>query len=751
MPTYDKFLIAPFADGLRTDLEPWLIPDESFAVLYNAYVWRGRVRKRFGGQLMGSGADSSLTAPLLSRFRINIGTTAGGILAGTVPGDTFMVGQQFSVGDVIFTATNGTAGAQQMLRTDASAAAATYDTSTGAFNITGAPNAAPVYFYPLLPVMGLANYAIGAVNNHPSFGFDVNFAYEFVTNSWQRSAVADAPIFHGDDTNFFWTTNYTAVTSDQVALFVTNYNFTPGTPGADDDPMWYYCEQLTPEWGIFNPPFNAAGDIIYTAKIILPYKGMLLLLNVVEQDAAGTTNTVFINRCRYSWVGVPLTAAAPNNAFIQPDNIGYGGGGFVDAATDEAIVTAEFIKDRLIVYFERSTWELAFTGNHANPLIWQKINTELGAESTFSAVPFDKAILAIGNTGVHACSGANVERIDIKIPDQIFEIINKNEGVSRVVGIRDYYVEMVYWTFPNIDENADATFPNSVLVYNYKTNSWAFNDDCITMFGNFEQQSDITWADETMQWQQNNSTWSSGVQQSQFRQVIAGNQQGFVFIVAPDFPMNAPVMSVTNVALVGPLLLNLTVIDHTLAAGEFIYLSNMQGTGINPQIVEIQAIVDIDTIQIDTPPGFTGVYLGGGSIARVSIIDLLTKQFNPYVDQDRNVFISKVEFGVKRTSAGAITVDYFPSSSELSMVQNATATGTILGTSVLETSPYPVVPLEELQTRLWHPVYLQTEGESIQLHIYLSDDQMLNPDTAFSEFWLDGMLLYAIPTTSRMR
>jgi len=37
------------------------------------------------------------------------------------------------------------------------------------------------------------------------------------------------------------------------------------------------------------------------------------------------------------------------------------------------------------------------------------------------------------------------------------------------------------------------------------------------------------------------------------------------------------------------------------------------------------------------------------------------------------------------------------------------------------------------------------------LHIYLSDDQMLNPDTAFSEFWLDGMLLYAIPTTSRMR
>ena len=54
-----------------------------------------------------------------------------------------------------------------------------------------------------------------------------------------------------------------------------------------------------------------------------------------------------------------------------------GFGNAIDAATQEAIVSAEFLKDRLIVYFERSTWELVYTGNQIYPFTWQKINTEL--------------------------------------------------------------------------------------------------------------------------------------------------------------------------------------------------------------------------------------------------------------------------------------------------------------------------------------------------------------------------------------
>ena len=52
---FDRFLVG-FNDtnsGLQTDLRPWLIADNAFEVLNNAYVFRGRVRKRFGSQWMG--------------------------------------------------------------------------------------------------------------------------------------------------------------------------------------------------------------------------------------------------------------------------------------------------------------------------------------------------------------------------------------------------------------------------------------------------------------------------------------------------------------------------------------------------------------------------------------------------------------------------------------------------------------------------------------------------------------------------
>lgn len=843
---YDRFLIAPYNEGLVTSLEPWLIADEAFASLYNAYVWRGRVRKRFGGQLMGTTATSSLDAPLLSRFRtaipapltlgggagigitsaigtatnpalpvpwpefkvgqfFQIGlftytiaalgpailtpsagapaaihtfdtttgiysfttagnnlqifffpngddiTTAAGIANGVVDGAPYTIGRQFSIEDVIFTVVDPAPGANQMLRTDGSVEPATFNLATGEFHIeiVALPNR-QVYFYPGLPVMGLCNYQRGVINNQPSYGFDTKFVYLYTT-AWNRVGMAQNVQFHGTDSQFFWTCNWNGITDNQTALFITNFNATIGFPGANDDPMWYFNQDLGVPWAVFTPPFTAAPNPVKTivsARLIIPFKDRLLLLNTVEQTPGvpNPTNAAFTNRCRYSWNGSPFDA----RAFLQVNEVGFGGGGYIDAATEEDIISAEFIKDRLIVYFERSTWELAYTGNQVLPFVWQKINTELGAESTFSPVAFDKAVLGIGNTGVHACSGANVERIDTKIPEKIFQIANKNEGVSRVVGIRDYYVEMVYWTFPNITTKVAAKFPNSVLVYNYTNNSWSFNLDCITMFGNFEQQIDVTWEQWDMQWQQNNSTWSSGVQQSQFRQVIAGNQQGYVFIVAPNTPFNAPVMSITNITLVGGLL-NLTIIDHTLQVGEFIYLNDTQGVnGLARHIFEVEAVIDTDTIQIAPPETYAGIYTGGGNVTRVSRIDIITKQYNPYVDKGRDVYVAKIDFGVLATDSGAITVDYSPSSTALSMVESGAATGSLLGTSVLETFPYLTIPLESTQTRLWHPIYFQSEGECIQLQLYLADDQMLNNDIAFSDFWLEGMVLHTMATRSRL-
>ena len=752
---FDRFMIAPITTGWQTDLRPWLIPDDAFAQLENAYVFRGRVRKRFGSRLMGFGFDSSQTEQLFSRLRIMIDTTDGaGDASGTVPGSIFGIGQLFSIGDSIYTVDHtGTPAA--MLSTDGTTIIASYNTSTGAYVFTGAPINTDVWFYPAEPVMGLTQYEGAPINNWPAYAFDTQFAYVFAGGFWQRSGTGSNPIWHGTNDQYYWATNWQGLSPDEIFMFVTNFNATIGTPGVTDDPIWFFDGTT---WAKFNQDytiFNTAGDFIFTARIIIPFKNRLVMLNTIEQNAGMSTNTAFPQRARFCHYGSPFSGGPANPfAWLEPNQTNGAnvadGGGFIDAATDEQIVSAEFIKDRLIVYFERSTWELAYTGNQVYPFTWQKINTELGSEATFSSVPFDKVILTIGNTGVHACNGANVERIDSKIPDYVFTIIDKATGVARVAGIRDYYTEMVYWTFPAVQDEQNSIFSTKVLTYNYRNNSWAVNDDSITCWGYFEQQEVQTWASTPQTWEELLQQWDSGPEQAQFRQVIAGNQEGFVFIVSADITRNASALQITNLVTSGSGV-NFTVINHNIAVGEYIYVTNATGvTGINGGIFKVTNFINANTFAV-RPLSITGTYEGGGTIARVSNIGILSKQWNPYVNKGRDVYLARIDFGVTSTSFGQVTVDYYPSSTFLSMLDEGLGTRTLMGNGVLETSPYPTVPLEQLQTRLWHPIYFQTDGECIQISMYMNPTQITNVDIAFSDFQLEGLVLHTMPTSQRLQ
>lgn len=737
---FDKFLIGPVSIGLQTDLKPFMIPDEAYAQLTNAYVFRGRVRKRFGSRLMGTDQRSS-------RFRIaltggsGVGITdAFGAATGTVPGSIFDVGQIFSIGTALYTVNNPTPGPQPMLQT-VPTTTATFNISTGAYVFNGAPPLTQIFFYPAQPVMGFTLYEKGPINNQPAYGFDTQFAYVFSGGAWDRSMSGGNPVWHGDDTNFFWVANWQGVTDDLVSMFVTNFQVTNlnGPVAVTDDPLWTFDGTT---WSVFTPQFLTAGNKVQTARIIVAFKNRLVLLNTVELDAAGANNINYVNRARFSQNGSPFEGGLPNcaTAWLEQTQTGSHQAGFIDASTEEEIVSAEFIKDRLIVYFERSTWELAYTGNEIQPFVWQKLNTELGSESTFSTVPFDKEILTISNVGVHSCNGSNVARVDQLIPDQIFQIRNKNEGVKRVAGIRDYLAEMVYWTFPNSAQADQQIFPNRILVYNYKNGAWAFNDDCITAFGYFEQQTGLTWAMANFTWASTNATWSSGTLQANFRHVMAGNQQGFTFLIEPDVSANASVMQITDITGLSGIV-TLVIIDHTLSSDEFIRISNAQGVDIDGNFQVTR--VDKDTVTVMFT--MTGIYTGGGTASRVSRIDIKTKQWNFYQRQGKNVYIQKVDFNMTKTTSGQVTVDYFPSTTSQSILEESADTGANMGNGILETSPYDLIPLEAQQTQVWHPVFFQTSGETVQLRIFLSDDQLKDTLIADSDFELNALVIYAQP------
>lgn len=748
---YDKFLIAPLNSGLDRSLKSWMISDDAFERLNNAYTFRGRVRKRFGGKLSGQGATTAVQKSLYSRLAIsliNAGTGAAvktnagtGNAADRVPGRIFKKGQMFSVADVLFTVISDVAGAQPMLCTNSPTTSGTFNVTNGDFTITAGPLDTQVFFYPSEPVMGLDLYESGVINNHPAFAFDTQFAYKYAGGRWVQTPFPAGVPLHGNDTNFIWSANWNGLTPDLTYMFSSNYYAVnpTGAVSANDDPIYYYTGTT---WVAFTPTFLTAGDKILTAKIIVAFKDRLLFLRTIEVNAAGTTNTEHKGRCRFSHNGSPLAASA----WLEPNQATADGGGWVDAATEEAIISAEFIKDRLIVKFERSTWEVAYTGNQVLPFVWQKLNTEFGSESTFSSVPFDKVILTVGSNGITACNGSNVERIDSKIPDQVFKFESEAAGVIRVAGVRDYKTEMVYWTYPAFDKTKFSQFPNTVLVYNYKNQSWATNDDCITVFGYFEQTQDLTWAQKDYTWGEATWPWNSSVVKAASRQIIAGNQQGFVFVVDPGRNINAPVMQITNMAYATATgVLTLTIIDHTLMDGEFIKIKNYQGVTIGGYgIYKVSKVVDKDTIEILTTI-FTGAYLGGGVVSRVSMIDILTKRFNPYLNKGVRCLIANVEFAVQKTSSGQITVDHYVSSSTFSMLNEATINNVIMGSGVLETSPYADVAFENMQTLLWHKVFFQSEGQFVQLRLYLTEDQMLVPAIANSGFELEAFILNMLP------
>ena len=321
------------------------------------------------------------------------------------------------------------------------------------------------------------------------------------------------------------------------------------------------------------------------------------------------------------------------------------------------------------------------------------------------------------------------------------------------------------------------------MVYNYALGSWSFNDDCFTAFGYFEQQSDTTWGSSVpATWQSSNGDWISGVSAANVRQIVAGTPEGFVLVIDPESSRNAASAQITTLTIAASGIITLVIYNNNLAQntiefpadGDFILLENIvtsdpaTATYLNGKIFSVYSVnADGNTITINTndriingeqiPPLTTGTYLGGGTIARVSNIQINTKQFNPYDKEDTNVYLGRVDFAVQKTllqaddegnaiplSGGQMTVDYYPNDSSVSMIQAGEASTAIMGNSILETTPYdPILyPFEVYQNLLWHPVYFQATAENIQLILALSSNQMINPGISLQDFELEGMCLY---------
>ena len=760
----ENFAIVNLRDGTRKDVTSFLIDNDSFPLLENSYLFRGRIERRSCFTPVGTDG----------RLKWSLGNTGASPFAAVLLDGTggFVIPtgiSSFRIGNVILTDPGG-ASPVVLLSTDPTYSG-TLNRSTGALSITHpviAPT--PVIYVPGLPVMGLRTREVMALNDELLLAFDTRYSYMFDvgTNDFVDATFFKTTgthfIWTGTDSDLFWSSNYRSV------LWATNniagYHVAEeASPVAERDGIrWYDGPGAGLGWVNFNPQLTSTPTYLTGGLIIIPYKDRLVVLNTLEgPNLAGTLR--FPQRARWSQNGTPFYSIFPTNQSAQIDSWRsdvVGKGGFIDAPTAESIVSAEFIKDTLIVYFERSTWQLVYTNNETLPFIWQKINTELGTESTFSIIPFDRGVFGIGNYGIISCDSVNVIRIDQKIPDEVFQIQNINDGVKRVSGIRDYNAQLVYWSYPiRIDEDGDSvtydlTFPNQVLVFNYLDGSWSEFDDCFTCFGYWQKFSDVTWAQLPVSWQSKTSAWNSAVLQGRYPDVIAGNQRGFV-VVFSQLQLNGqncpsiPISDITTATR------TITAPNHNFTNNQYVMFTGITGVsststvvGAPNNIIYKISSATASTFVVDPVDPlldiWSGTYTGGGLIIHIPNIAIRTKEFNPHFEEGKSMRLNYIEMYMDRTTRGQITAEFFTDDNTSNPIETVTISTAPEPMPTYHT-PSPDTNFGLQQNKIWHRVYTNSFGSFVQNLFTLSDSQMRNLSIATSDITIHGLIYYISPAS----
>jgi hypothetical protein len=620
---------------------------------------------------------------------------------------------------------------------------------------------------PTFPVQGLKNWInpISLVPNLIAFSLTKSYNYvsEVFTDITQLFDGSTEFSFGTGTFNYYWTANFAG------SMWTTNglgYS-TAGLPGAVNG-ILYLTSNSPNSWNIHTPLISGT-TYLNGALMIIPYKGTLVALSTFEgPQTGGTGNVQLTNRARWCQLGNPYvttyntgsgtTGPTQPPAIYRPgDDLSWrsdipGRGGFVDADTSEKIISAGIINDILIVGFQRSTWRLRFTGNQVLPFIWERLNTQYGAESTFSAVAFDKDILFFSRFGWIGSTTNEVQRIDEKLPDVSFMFetgdASNFDNLNTVQGIRDYYRQMAYWTFTPLNG-----INTEIWAYNYLDRSWSvFNPtNEINCFGETFNSVDETWPTFTKLWGEYSSPdliWPN---------LGSSQNQGFPILLGGDGSTVAPVDGGTG--------------------GNIYQMFEFQGSPTSDNGIPFNFSI---TTKRFNP------YFDKGQKCRMGYVDLYITpntygeiQFQHFVDDkpypvfSRNVALySRGPLDILSITTGITTTIVTVSAHNLVTGQQvvlSNVSGTIdriinnqtVAVTVVDavTFTVPIVTSNFTVTSngyIWLPpfnpgdakytrVYLGAVGYHHQFVITISDQQLLDPIKSVSQFELQGLVIWTRP------
>jgi hypothetical protein len=526
-------------------------------------------------------------------------------------------------------------------------------------------------------------------------------------------------------------------------------------------------------WVNFAPPLSqnaySIADLpeakyyLVGAKMIIPFKDRLLFLGPVVQTSAAGSQVYLQDTIIYSQNGTPFYTASFSGAVDSAATIFHpiltptvivtpptfhtaapnaywedvtGFGGFIKAGVDQPINTASLNEDALIVGFSTLQTRLIYSGSDISPFNFFSVNSELGSGSTFSIINMDRGVITRGSRGIIITGQTDSQRIDLEIPDEVFQINLKTNGSERFTAIRDYINEWIYFTYPG--NYAKYKFPNQSLLYNYRDQSWAIFREAYTTYGIFRRQTGLTWISIIDQWQDWSESWNAGENTLLQPDIIAGNQQGFILFrdEGIDEDPSLYIQNISGSTVTSP--------DHTLSNGDYIIISDVLGT--------LSAQVNGKTFQVDDattstfnllPPLTSGTYLGGGRITRLYIPQIQTKQFPVSWGMSRKTRLGPQQYLLTKTPNAQITLQIFLSQNGSSpynfgpIVPEANVRNdSLIYSNVLFTCPESTnlgltpaninlnMVTASQQSQIWHRMNTSLLGDTVQVGFTMSDEQM---------------------------
>jgi len=691
----DKLLIAPIGEGLRSDLVPFMTPEDSFQTLENVYIYNGKVRRK--PTIIRQGQATSI---LESRLRILIGVILpDGTLLGQVPGSTHKKGQQFSIGTVVYTAyqDNGFTYVSQ-----ADGSSCDYDTNNGDYQFAGCTPGASVYFYPCLKVMHIYT----PKSQSSSIYFDENYSYILGTTGFEVLPLAALPVPAAATWDSSPLHIYSSVLFNNGAVEI----LVVASSLYDTGQLKYYNYD-TNTWTNFTPKFLSAGganaNIVTKARLIKKFATRLVLFNISESDGAVTRN--YPNRIRFS---AEDSAYAIDSWYQYPDTIERGG--YIDLPSGEIITAVEILNGRLIVFCETSVYQVVFSGNRFEPFAVTEIDSNIGSKAS-SVVEIGGKIVFINPFGLYYCDGVRTALLSNKINSFFTPGDFWYDFTSLFLDTEN---SLLFITIREANEfspnGAYDGYIDTVLLYNFINDTYSIFYDNYTAFGlsNVDRDGEDRTAPV----------------------VMVGNNLGYMSELS--FSNNQSDITMHVTALDKPDLdhIDLTIYNQSLAEN-IDYAIRITGSalaGLNGSY--LAEYVDQSTIRIENNNAIAG-YVGDAYVSIVDNIDILTKDFAPYLKKGMGVCINKLAFNVNKTAVYSI------------FTVNSAVSESVFDSSLekyIETAQ--ITTIEGLQDRVWRSVYFHSSGETISLKMGFNNEILLNPTIPFQEFSINAIILYASPT-----